>query len=269
MQAHRFSDGQYDVSYIESGQGPDLLLFLHGSCCNASYWAPQLADPVLKSRYRMIAIDLPGHGRSAPCGAPALYHPAALAGLVNGIVRHAGAERYLVAGLSFGTNIIGEYKHPLPGLRGLLLASPCIVNDAFPPQVVITPGSNGHVAVAQDPPEEELRNYAYFHEKDRALADRFIRDYRNTDPGFRAALLHLTVNQAWTDELGNIGQLNVPVCTVFGGEDILVNKSYLDGASWLWKGSVVNIAGAGHFVNLDRHEAFNALLDSFAGAMFR
>lgn len=42
-----------------TGQGPDVLL-LHGAGASAHSWAPLI--PFLADRYRVIALDLPGHG---------------------------------------------------------------------------------------------------------------------------------------------------------------------------------------------------------------
>jgi len=48
--------------YVETrGQGPDLVL-LHGWGLNLRVW-DSLAG-VLENSFRIIAVDLPGHGRS-------------------------------------------------------------------------------------------------------------------------------------------------------------------------------------------------------------
>jgi pimeloyl-ACP methyl ester carboxylesterase len=53
----RWSGGATQV--IEAGQGPPLLL-LHGGLGEAFQWAPLM--PVLAHRYRVLAVDRPGHG---------------------------------------------------------------------------------------------------------------------------------------------------------------------------------------------------------------
>lgn len=49
------------VHYLERGQGEPLLL-LHGVGMRAEAWGPQIA--YFSKRYRVIALDLPGHGKS-------------------------------------------------------------------------------------------------------------------------------------------------------------------------------------------------------------
>ncbi|ALC87558.1 alpha/beta hydrolase [Bacillus sp. FJAT-22090] len=49
------------VAYIDEGQGKVLFL-IHGFCGSSAYWCRVV--PLLANQYRVIAIDLPGHGES-------------------------------------------------------------------------------------------------------------------------------------------------------------------------------------------------------------
>ena len=49
------------IAYKEEGQGETLLL-IHGFCGSSAYWNKVM--PKLSEKYRVIAIDLPGHGES-------------------------------------------------------------------------------------------------------------------------------------------------------------------------------------------------------------
>ncbi|MCL5068189.1 MAG: alpha/beta hydrolase, partial [Thaumarchaeota archaeon] len=48
------------VSYEEWGSGKSIV-FVHGACENSSFWNHQR---ILSDRYRIITLDLPGHGKS-------------------------------------------------------------------------------------------------------------------------------------------------------------------------------------------------------------
>ncbi len=50
------------ISYIEKGTGPKTLLFLHGWCINKNYWEEQIN--YFSQNYKVIALDLPGFGKS-------------------------------------------------------------------------------------------------------------------------------------------------------------------------------------------------------------
>lgn len=53
--------GNVGIDYEVHGVGPPLLL-LHSFLCNRQMWAPQVG--VLATRYRVINVDLRGHGKS-------------------------------------------------------------------------------------------------------------------------------------------------------------------------------------------------------------
>ncbi|WP_312141094.1 alpha/beta fold hydrolase [Pantoea septica] len=57
----RLSNSQMRVSYLEAGQGAPLVL-IHGVGMNAEVWYPQIE--ALSARFRVIAVDMPGHGES-------------------------------------------------------------------------------------------------------------------------------------------------------------------------------------------------------------
>jgi pimeloyl-ACP methyl ester carboxylesterase len=52
-----------DLQYLEAGSGPPLLL-LHGHEQSATSW--RWVIPVLARTHRVLALSLPGHGKSAP-----------------------------------------------------------------------------------------------------------------------------------------------------------------------------------------------------------
>ena len=58
--------GRDEVSYVDLGEG-DPVLLIHGLGGNWRVWLENL--PALAHRnHRVIAVDLPGFGRSAPAG---------------------------------------------------------------------------------------------------------------------------------------------------------------------------------------------------------
>ncbi len=51
-----------NVAYDEIGMGKPIV-FVHGACENSSFWNHQR---ILSDRFKIITIDLPGHGKSSP-----------------------------------------------------------------------------------------------------------------------------------------------------------------------------------------------------------
>ena len=58
---HTHSPDGVRIAYDVTGEGEPTLVFVHGWCCDRSYWQPQVE--YLSQQYRVVAIDLAGHGR--------------------------------------------------------------------------------------------------------------------------------------------------------------------------------------------------------------
>lgn len=87
------------VRLFEAGEGPPLIL-LHGVGDHAGTWAG--VAPAFTDRYRVLAVDLPGHGDSAPREGP-LRMAEVVAGAEAVLVEAAsGGEPAIVVGNSLG-----------------------------------------------------------------------------------------------------------------------------------------------------------------------
>lgn len=85
--------------YELHGEGPPLLL-LHGFTGGVPNWAPLIAK--LRSSHHLIALDLPGHGRSAAPSAPAAYAMPIVAQHITALLDHLGHEDAHFLGYSMG-----------------------------------------------------------------------------------------------------------------------------------------------------------------------
>jgi len=110
--------GDIDLYYEEHGHGDPLLLIM-GLAVDSSGWMFQV--PAFAERYRTIAFDNRGVGRSAKPAGPYTIHEMAddAAGLLDAL----GVERAHVVGVSMGGMIAQELvlRHPAR-VRGLVLA---------------------------------------------------------------------------------------------------------------------------------------------------
>lgn len=94
--------------YEVSGQGPDVVL-LHGWSLNLRVWDGLVR--ALAPRFRLIAIDLPGHGRSD--WDPRAATPAAQAWRVHETVARL-SEHYTLLGWSLGGQLALDLAAALP-----------------------------------------------------------------------------------------------------------------------------------------------------------
>ncbi|SJZ79764.1 alpha/beta fold hydrolase [Consotaella salsifontis] len=97
----------------ESGKGRNLLL-LHGWTADSNDWSWQL--PVLESRYRIVAVDLRGHGWSEvmPSGA---YRPADYVADIEALLdTRYPEERFVVIGHSMGGQLAARLAAKRPDI---------------------------------------------------------------------------------------------------------------------------------------------------------
>ena len=87
--------------------GP-VLVMIHGLSASLHTWEPWIQR--LKSDYRVISIDLAGHGLTGPNPSHD-YSMSAQAALVNEVLEQVGAQRYSIIGSSMGGFV--AWRHTL------------------------------------------------------------------------------------------------------------------------------------------------------------
>lgn len=94
-----------------SGKGPKTVILVHGWTCDETTWTQQV--PVLAKNYRVITLDLPGHGKS---GSPkdGMLSMDLFARAIEAVRSEAKADRVTLVGHSMGTPVIVQYARLYP-----------------------------------------------------------------------------------------------------------------------------------------------------------
>ncbi len=131
--ASRYVDlpGNVRVHYrdegVQSADAPTLLL-IHGFSASLHTWEPWVAR--MGDIYRIVSLDLPGHGLTA---APAGYQASteAYRDIVEAFARAQRLERFILAGSSMGGHVAWQYAlaHP-ERVEGLILVDAAGWEDA-------------------------------------------------------------------------------------------------------------------------------------------
>ncbi len=97
------------LHYTVSGKGP-FIVFAHSYLCDGSLFAHQVAS--LQRRWRVINVDLRGHGLSGPALTPVTFED--FADDLVAVLNAEGVDRAVWAGLSMGgfTALRAALKHP-------------------------------------------------------------------------------------------------------------------------------------------------------------
>lgn len=112
------------VHYVSYGKGDEALVLIHGWTQSIdAAWRDQI--PEFARHYRVIALDLPGHGKSdkprskesVPKGQPSkpfVYSMDHFAHAVEAVMRDAKVKRAVLAGHSMGTPVARQFYRNYP-----------------------------------------------------------------------------------------------------------------------------------------------------------
>src|SRR6478736_1348378 len=120
MQTRKIDAPNGAIAVHESaGQGPPVVL-IHGNSSSSRVFSRQLEGP-LGQCFRLIAIDLPGHGESDDARNPSAYSLPGHALAVRAAVDALGIDQAPFVGWSLGGHIALEMAPDLPRARGVVI----------------------------------------------------------------------------------------------------------------------------------------------------
>jgi pimeloyl-ACP methyl ester carboxylesterase len=103
--------GGVNVHFIDVGEGPAVLL-LHGLGTSLITWDRNV-EPLAEAGYRVLALDLPGHGDSDKPRTLS-YDPISGANLLRQFLTLRGVEQASVVGSSAGGLVVGQFAIAYP-----------------------------------------------------------------------------------------------------------------------------------------------------------
>lgn len=94
------------VHFTEYGKGPKTIVFVHGWTCNETSWSSQV--PAFRKDYRVVTIDLPGHGKSEFVKGKTLTMDV-FARAIEAVRAEIKADKIVLVGHSMGAAVIWQY----------------------------------------------------------------------------------------------------------------------------------------------------------------
>jgi pimeloyl-ACP methyl ester carboxylesterase len=246
------------------GAGPSAVL-IHGNSSSSRAFLRQLDGPLGK-RFRLVAVDLPGHGASdnARDGAYSLKgHARAVRAAVDAL--DLGDARFV--GWSLGGHIALEMAPDLPQVRGFMifgappLAFPPAMSEAFLPSPAMGVGFTETIS------RDQAAAYvaSFFRPGFADVPSFFLEDVLRTDGRARSRAEASIAPGGYRDEAIVVRELKAPLAVLHGAEERLVNGAYYASLAMptLWRGAVQTIPGAGHAPQWETPQAFDALIEAF------
>ena len=275
MNAHDIEGGGGLRLHVRDWGPPDApaILFLHGWSQHHLCWSAQTAS-TLADTYRLIAMDLRGHGQSdAPLEAEAYSDGDLWADDVRNVIDALSLDGPLLVGWSYGGFVISDYvrRYGDDAIAGINFVGAAVgsgrdwvgsrIGAAFIDQV--RPACSDDRAIAM----EAMRSFLHACAEQPLPLDTFERAMDWTmlvHPKVRENLLRRTVD--FTPVLETIAK---PVLVTYGDADRIMlpamAKTILDHVP---NGRGSEYAGCGHLTFMEEPDRFNAELDAFARACF-
>jgi pimeloyl-ACP methyl ester carboxylesterase len=237
-----------------SGKGPRTVILVHGWTCDESSWQSQA--PALAAYYRVITIDLPGHGKS---GSPkdGKFSMNLFARAVEAVRSEAKVDRVVLAGHSMGTPVIVQYARLYPQHTAALVFVDGGVN---PPPKGGAEGFSAFVKRFAGPGGLKARG-----DMIRGMFS------SSTTPEMQKHILSMMLGAPESTAVGAMESFGdpgiykedvftIPVLGLYAGngkQDVQYLKTRFP------KLEFHQIAGTGHFLMLEKPEEFNRLLKAF------
>jgi pyruvate dehydrogenase E2 component (dihydrolipoamide acetyltransferase) len=249
--------GGRKVSYVGVGQDGDVVLLVHGYGGDRNSWL-FLQEP-MAARYRVYALDLPGHGTSAKDVGDGSVNT--LADAVIGVLDAIGAERAHLVGHSLGAAaVLAAAARDPRRISSLTLIAP----SGFGPE--INAGYLRGFADAQT--RRELKPVVGQLFADESLVTRQLVDdllaYKRLD-GVEAAL-HILVGTLLDGDTQRIDSAaaivaiggTVPVTVVWGSADRIIPPAQAESVAGVARHLV---DGAGHMPHMERPAEVQAAIE--------
>jgi sigma-B regulation protein RsbQ len=236
-----------------AGTGPTLV-FIHGWTCDSTSWAAQV--PAFDKKYRVITLDLPGHGQS---GSPkdGKFTMDLFARAVEAVRAEANAQQVVLIGHSMGAPVIRQYAHLYPDhVAGLVAVDGPLDVRGF-----------GTPAAGQGPPPvtgpDGLKNretmiHSMFTPStppavQKSVLAMMLAPPEATAAGAMASMFDPSIR--WTDTI------RAPAFAIYAGTSKLPDLAKT--REVLPNFSATQVAGTGHFVMMEKPEEFDRDLSGF------
>ena len=241
------------LAYLDEGSGDPALLFIHGWCCDHTYWSDQI--PEFARRHRVVAVDLRGLGESDKPDEDASIEQ--FSSDVAWLCGEIGLEKPVIVGHSMGGLIALDIARKHSQLaRGL------VFNDAvmmpFPEQIqpLTTTIIEGLRSPAYKDVASNFFNAFLFGPESPATMKDDIVTRMTTAPQrhMHTAYASIASGEAMTPGPLPVPSLFVRAATGMASEDEIKAR---------YPGMEITTVNCAHFIQMEKPQEFNAILREF------
>lgn len=240
------------IHWTSQGRGRQTLILVHGWTCDESSWREQV--PVLSKTYRVITLDLPGHGRSGMPKGPLTMELFGKA--VEAVRAEAKVEKAVLVGHSMGTPVIRKYALMYPDRVAALVLVDGLVQV---PAAGVQPGQPGRGPLPSVTlsARETMVKGMFGPATSSALQEHILKMMLGTSEATASGAMTATWDPSqWSDQ-----KLTVPVLAVYAGTRALASEQSVK--TLYPTAEYYTIPETAHFLMMEKPTEFNRLLVTF------
>jgi sigma-B regulation protein RsbQ len=239
------------IHYSVQGKGEPALVFVHCWSCDRNLWEKQV--PVFAKQYRVVTIDLPGHGESGQ--ERKNWSVESFADDVNTVITKLNLKRVVLIGSSMGGPIAVEATRRMPDRVVAIVPVDTLQNveNKVPPEqladVMKQLRSDYKTAVTGF-----LNQFFFSANTPIAVKNRIISEVTSRPPELSIKILEGIFAY---DAAPALGKIKAPIRAInsdLNPTNLEVNRKYAP------QFDAVIIKGTGHYPMLEDPERFNELL---------
>lgn len=275
---HAFSDEHElpRIAYIDEGSGDKTLLLVHGLASNAGFWRYNIE--ALSRDFRVIAVDLPGYGKSQKGDYP--YGMKFWAEMMSEFISELNLQNVVYVGHSMGGQIGITLSLEFPdAIDELVLAAPAGVES-------FSPGSGDWLASVftmrgvKRTTEPQIRenlsiNFYRWNNEYEWMVEERVRMAKAEEMDEFAYTVVKSIN-AMLDEptTHRLPYVSHPTLIVYGKYDGLIPNRFLNpgfptavfqkGHEAMPNSTLIQIENAGHMLMIEQADAFNTAVANYA-----
>lgn len=261
------STTQGNISIWDTKNEGDPVLFIHGnSACKEVFFKQFVSE--LGKKYRLLAIDLPGHGESNRANDPEkTYTIPGYADVILEVIEKLDLQNLVIVGWSLGGHIALCVLEKYNKIKGLLITG-------TPPITISREGfQKGFNPL---PLFETLFNKIEFSTEEATefmsasgidvKTDPFIVEAAlNSDGRARHYLVESMFKERGGDQKKIVETNSTPLCIIQGEKDLGINNAYIESLNYknLFNQKVYIAKNSGHSVFWQDPSFFNQILSEF------
>ena len=236
-----------NIHWTSKGSGP-AIIFVHGWTCDESSWQSQV--PAFSNRYRVITLDLPGHGKS-DLPKDGKFSMALFARAVEAVRSEAKVERAVFVGHSMGTPVIRTYATMYPSrVAGLVLVDGLVQLAGGPAVNRPMTGPEGLKA------RENMVRGMFGPATTPPLQEHILKMMLGTKEATADGAMKATWDPSWVKN----DPITVPVLGVYAARPLASREAI---TRIFPKVEYHEIPGSAHFLMMEKPDEFNQLMGAF------